>query len=70
MNEALDFFSSNDKVKEAVIINPDTRLHAGAGADYSTMGYLSYGVKVNALKIKGNWVMVNIDGYVGYVAKK
>lgn len=70
MNDALDFYTGNEKARNAVITNPDTRLHSGAGADYSTIGYLSYGAKVNAIKTKGNWVMVNADGYVGYVAKK
>lgn len=70
MNDALDFYSGNEKGREAVIISPNTRLHSGAGADYSTIGYLSYGAKVIVLKTRGNWAMVNVDGYVGYVAKK
>lgn len=70
MNDALDFYSGNKNEGQAIIINPDTRLHTGAGRDYSIIGYLSYGSKVTVLKTKGNWVMVNADGYVGYVAKK
>lgn len=70
MNDALNFYTGNEKGRKATIISPDTRLHSGAGADYSTIGYLSYGAKVNVLKTRGNWVIVNVDGYVGYVAKK